>query len=354
VDGGAQWAQFTANLPNVAVRDAVIHPREHDLILATHGRGIYIVDDITPLRKLTPETLGSDVAFLETRPWEMPLFALDFGSIFNGDADFVGTVPEEAAYITYYLKKRHLIGDLKLEVYDSQGRLLTTLPGGKRRGINRVPWPMRLPPAPMPPAAQSALWALWGPRVPAGTYTVKMIKGKETYSSTVTLVPDARLPYSAEERKSQYEATMKLYDMMGRMTHVVEAITDARDQVRAQAEKLPAGDRLRRQLETLAAALEEQRVALVSSRRTEGISGEEKLREELANLFGAVNLHEGRPTESQMNRMAVLGKQLEAAQARFQSTVTGDVAKANAQLEKRKLEAIKPLTEEEWKKRRSS
>ena len=67
----------------------------------------------------------------------LPLVS-EFG--FNGDAEFVGPSPRDGAVITYYLKKRHMIGDLKLEVYDAQGALLTTIPGGKRRGINRVEW----------------------------------------------------------------------------------------------------------------------------------------------------------------------------------------------------------------------
>ena len=68
VDGGARWARFSGRLPKVAVRDIAIHPREADLILATRGRGVYIVDDITPLRKLTREALEADVTMLPSRP----------------------------------------------------------------------------------------------------------------------------------------------------------------------------------------------------------------------------------------------------------------------------------------------
>ena len=78
VDGGQQWGQFTGNLPNVAVRDLAIHPRDHDLIIATHGRGIYIVDDITPLRTLTRELAEKDVAFLGSRPTPMYIPAVEF------------------------------------------------------------------------------------------------------------------------------------------------------------------------------------------------------------------------------------------------------------------------------------
>jgi photosystem II stability/assembly factor-like uncharacterized protein len=350
VDGGRQWGQFKAGLPEaVSVRDVVIHPREHDLIIGTHGRGIYIVDDITPLRKLTQQTLDADVAFLESRPWVMPIVASEFG--FGSDDEFTGQVPQEAAYITYYLKKRHIIGDLKLEIYDPGGRLVNTIPGGKRRGINRVPWPMRLPPPRFPPATQLALLAYSGPRVPAGTYTVKMVKGQDAYTSEVTLVHDPRSRYGAEDRAAQHEMVMKLYAMLERLTMVVESITDARDQAAARSAQLPPGDALRRRLAAFEKAMEGQRRALVSTKEGEVVSGEDKLREELGMLYGAVNLYEGRPTASQITRMGVLGRELEDAYAKFRSAVAEDVPRLNAHLKSRKLDPLTPLTEETWKAR---
>jgi photosystem II stability/assembly factor-like uncharacterized protein len=349
-DGGKQWGQFTAGMPAaVPVRDIAIHPREHDLILGTHGRGIYIVDDITPLRKLTRETLETEVAFLESRPWTMPIFAFEFS--FNGDGEFEGQVPPEAAFVTYHLKKRHIVGDLKLEIYDKDGKLVSTLPGGKRRGINRVAWPMRLPPPRFPPATQPVFFAAFGPRVPAGTYTVKMIKGKESYSSQVVLEHDPRSQHSAEDRAAQREMALKLYAMLERMTMVVESITDARDQARERAAKLPAGDRLRKRLETLEKAMEDQRRALVSVKEGEVVSGEDKLREELGTLYGAVNLYEGRPTESQLTRMEVLGKDLEAAYAKFQAAFGKELSSLNSGLAGKKLDPLVLLTEEAWKER---
>src|SRR5438067_192768 len=68
LDGGASWAQFKENLPPVPVDDIAIHRREGDVVLATHGRGIYIIDDLAPLRALTPEVLNKDVAMLPSRP----------------------------------------------------------------------------------------------------------------------------------------------------------------------------------------------------------------------------------------------------------------------------------------------
>jgi photosystem II stability/assembly factor-like uncharacterized protein len=349
-DGGKQWGQFTGNLPNAAVRDLAIHPRDHDLLVATHGRGIYIVDDITPLRKLTSEVVQRDVAFLESRPSPMVIPASEFS--FGDDSQFEAQNPPEAAIITYYLKKRHLIGDLKLEVYDAGGKLLSTVPGGKRRGINRVAWAMRAP-APKVPAAAGPIpnyFSFVGPRVAEGTYTVKMIKGKDTYTSSVTLVPDPQSKATAEDRALQRETLARLYAQLERLTFVVDSIVDARDQARARAEKLPKGDALRKRLEALAAEMEKERAALVATKESEGISGEEKLREELGTLYGNVNGFDGRPTESQINRMGVLGRDLEAAYVKFAAAVDKELSALNAQLRSRKLDALKRLTQEEWQK----
>jgi hypothetical protein len=145
--------------------------------------------------------------------------------------------------------------------------------------------------------------------------------------------------------------SLKLYAMLERMTMVVESITDARDQARAAAAKLPAGDGLRKRLDSLDKAMEDQRRALVSVKEGEVVSGEDKLREELGTLYGAVNLYEGRPTESQATRMETLGKDLEAAYTKFQATANKDLTALNAGLKGKQLEALVPLTEESWKAR---
>jgi hypothetical protein len=88
IDGGAHWAQFKGSLPNVAVRDIAIQPRESDLILATHGRGIYILDDLTAIRALTPEILAKDLVMLPSRPSELTLPAGEQRA--DGDSEFTG------------------------------------------------------------------------------------------------------------------------------------------------------------------------------------------------------------------------------------------------------------------------
>jgi photosystem II stability/assembly factor-like uncharacterized protein len=351
LDGGRSFSQFTAGLPNVAVRDLVIHPRDHDLVVATHGRGIYIVDDITPLRRLTPQALEADVAFLESRPSAMIQPAFEFG--FGGDDDYLGRSPTESAIITYYLKKRHMFGDLRLEVYDAQGQLVSTLAGGKRRGINRVEWPMRRPAPRTAPGAEivPSIFSFFGPRVAEGTYTVKMVKGPQTYTSEVTLVPDPRSRHTAADREAQRRTAGELYGLVERLAFLVGSVESARDQARARVRELPERDPLRRKLEAFADGMEKQRVALVSTSRGEGISGEEKLREELAMLYGNVNGYEGRPTRSQLDRMAVLAQDLEAAAARFDAAAAKELPALNAGLARVGKPPLAKLTAEEWSRR---
>jgi len=352
VDGGRQWAQFKGgNMPAVAVRDIAIHPRESDLILATHGRGIWIVDDITPLRALTPDVLAMDATFINTRPSVLSIPASEFG--FNGDAEYTGRSANEDAQITYYQKKRHIFGDLKFEIYDAAGNLVSTLAGGKRRGLNRVEWSMRMKAPKVPPAAGLVpnFFALVGPRVLEGTYTVKMIKNKETYTTQLQLVSDPRSKHTKDDRKLQFDTVMRLYDMLGQLTYVADNITEARNQTRERAAKLDANDPARKQLENLTASLEAIRAKLVATREGGGITGEEKIREKMGALYGAVNGYEGKPSQSQIERISALGKELDAVVAAFDALAKKELAAANAALEGKQLAPIVLMTKADWEKK---
>ena len=312
----------------MAVRDIAIHPRDHDVVLATHGRALYVIDDVTPLRTLTPAVMEAEAAFLDARPQWMVNGSQDFG--FNGDGEFVGRSPAESAFITYYLKKRHLLGDLKLEIYDPSGKLLTTINGGKRKGINRVEWSMRSEPPRFAPGSGIIpnLFALLGPRVLEGTYTVKLVKGSDTYTGQLRLVPDPRSKATAEDRRAQRDVVLELFALVERSTALIQGIAAMRDQASERATALPAADPLRKRLEAFAASMEQQRTALVATSRGEGISGDARLREELGTLYGNVNGFDGRPTKSQIDRMGVLAAELDAATAAFDASTAKELAGA--------------------------
>src|SRR6201998_3584397 len=102
-DGGKQWAEYKGgDFPAAAVRDLVIQPRDSDLVIATHGRGIWIVDDISPLRKLTPDVMAQDAVFVMGNPAQQRFNAN--GGWSEGSGMFSGPNPPDAALITYYQK----------------------------------------------------------------------------------------------------------------------------------------------------------------------------------------------------------------------------------------------------------
>ena len=351
LDGGQGWARFAGGLPKVAVHDLVIQPRDDDLVIATHGRGIYILDDLSPLRALSADVLAHEVALLPARAAEMTIPSA--AQEFNGDDEFVGSNSAEAAVVTYWLKKRHIFGDLKLEFYDSQGALVSTVPGSKRAGLNRVAWPMRLPP-PKLPAASALAPAFLGPRVPEGTYTVKLVKGSTTVEGTVTLIADPRTPHSAEQRAVQQRTAMRLYEELSALTYLVDAVVELRDQARERVSRLPARDPLRRALEGFATELDALRATLVSTSEAGWLSGDEQLREKLADLYSAVTGYEGQPTASQLARLEVLTRRLAAAQDRFESLQTREVGKLNCSLAGKKLPPLAPLSQAAWQERQST
>ncbi len=270
---------------------------------------------------------------------------------FDGNADFVGPSLPEAAPIVYYQKKRHIFGDLLIEIYDPQGKLVTTMQGDKRRGLNRVEWPERAKPPKLPPAAGLVenMFALLGPQVQEGTYTVKLIKAKETYTTTINLVPDPRTKSTAADRALQHKTVVQLYDMLGQLTYIVDATVDLRDQARQRASNA-SDSQTKAQVQKFADNLEEFRSSLVAVKEGGMITGEKKLRENLGELYGGVNGFSGRPTESQIERTAVLQKQLDDANAKFQS-LTAQVPPLNAQLQNAKVAPLTVMSQEEWSKK---
>jgi len=347
LDGGAQWSRYKGgNFQAVAVRDLAIHPRDNDLVIATHGRGIWIIDDITPLRALTPATLAQDVVFMRARPTTQKILAQ--GGWVNGDAAYVGDNSSDAAVITYYLKKRHIFGDMKIEVLDTAGRVVGTIPSAKRRGLSRVRWGMRLPPPKVPPAASAAFGAAYGPRVLPGAYMVKMTKDNQVYTMPLQLVPDPRETHTMADRKAQLALATRLVAMLGDMSFAVERINGVRSALADRASKLPPGDPLAQRLRDASSAADVMRKKIVATKEGGMITGEERLRENLTDLYGAVVFYDGRPSQMQIDRTSAIGRELGDVVAAFDSWSAKDLAALNSELGAKKLQPIVLITRQEW------
>src|SRR6266481_4808430 len=346
-DGGKRWAQYKGHeFPNVAVRDIVVHTRESDLVLATHGRGIWIIDDITPLRKLTPEVMAQEATFLQAKPAQQRL--VSNGGWVEGSAAFTGPNPPDAALITYYQKKRHIFGKMKLEIFDSQGKLVDTLPPNSRRGISRVEWPMRLKAPRVPPAATLAFEAAQGPRVLPGTYTVKMTRGKETYATELVVELDPRAKFTLEERKQEFDAAMRVYNLLGDMSFQVDRINGVHDALLGGAAKLKGDAVLSKRLQDLAEKVEAMRKKIVATKEGGAVTGEERIREKTTELYGAILNYEGRPADYQVARIDSLKKELEDVAGEFDSLVAKELTSVNKMLLQKKLEPIQVIGRKAW------
>jgi photosystem II stability/assembly factor-like uncharacterized protein len=349
IDGGVRWAQYTGSaFPNVAVRDIVVHPRTSDLVLATHGRGIWIIDDISPWRSLTPDLMTKEAAFLPNPPVVQYISA--GGGWADGDNAFHGPGRPENAGIAYYQRSRHIFGDLKIEIFDDQDKLVDTVVSTKHRGVNRATWPMRLKPPKVPPAAIAMFQAAQGPRVLPGAYTVKMTKGDQVYTTKINIVMDPRAAYSLADRKEQLALTLKLGSLLNHMSWAVDAIVNVRDTALADAAKVDPKSKIHDDLASLAESSDTIRRKIVATKEGGAITGEERLREYVGDLYGDVSNFEGRPTDEQLARAEVLARQLNDVVTEFNQLATTRLPQINTGLKGRKLVPIEVVNEQEWQK----
>jgi photosystem II stability/assembly factor-like uncharacterized protein len=344
VDDGKSWAEFKGgNFPSVAVRDLQVQARESDLVLATHGRGIWIIDDITPLRALSDETLAKPAAFLQARQVQQRMPAQ--GGWVEGDQAFVGDNVQGGAVITYYQRARHLIGPLKLEVFDPAGKLVDTVPASKRRGINRVAWAMTVKPPKVPRAAQVAFNASQGPRVLPGSYKVRLTDGANVVESPLKIAIDRRAPYKEADRKQQFAAVMRAHALFGEMTELTSKLDAARAAALERGRGLADQDSLKGRLFSLAQKLEDVKKKIVATKEGGAITGEERIREHLDLLYGALMSWEGKPAKYQTDRIDALKHELADVEKEYAAVVQKDLPGIDQELKKHKLEPI-PTTAE--------
>jgi photosystem II stability/assembly factor-like uncharacterized protein len=316
IDAGNRWAEFKArDFPSVAVRDMDFQTRDHDLVLGTHGRGIWIIDDLTPLRALNSDVLGKEFALLPARPVQQRIGGV--GGWSPGDAIFVGENPQGGAIITYFQKTRHLFGKMKIEVLDAAGSVIDTVPAGKRAGINRVSWAGRVKPPTVPKAAQAAFAGSQGARVLPGTYTVRITKAGQSYEQKIDIGLDRRADYSLADRKAQFDAAMRVHALFGEMSKVTSAIERMAMLGQFAPKMFAAGAPELKQIETLISDAQTIRKEIVATKEGGAITGEERLREHTDQLYSAILGYDGRPGKYQLDRIDVLSAELAAVQAKF-------------------------------------
>ncbi|HVI05053.1 MAG TPA: sialidase [Sphingomicrobium sp.] len=340
LNGGQSWAQFRpSNLPDgISVRDIAIQEREDDILLATHGRGIWVIDDVSPLRALSASTLASTVALLPSRPIQQRIEGN--GGWSEGDSTYAGDNPADGAVITYYQRTRHVIGRMKLEILDASGKVVDEIPASKRRGLNRITWSMRTKPPLVPPAASLAGSSTTGQRFMPGTYTVRLTKAGQVVTEPLVISLDRRATFTIADRQAQFDASEQAKGLFARMTKVVGEIND----IRAAAGTVAANSSVSADLKAAVAQLSDKadtiRKEIVATKEGGAITGEERLREHADAIYGAINSVEDRPTAYQMARLAALDRELKEVEAKWAALQANDLMSLNAKLRAAKLEPL--------------
>jgi len=343
-DKGKNWIRLKT-LPKVAVRDIFIHPREHDLVMATHGLGFQIIDDITPLRKISDEILNSDVAILPSRDAVMrtPSRVQEY----EGDEDFYGENPPGGAFVNYYLKRRHIFGDFKLSVYDKDGKIIQELPASKSKGINRAGWSMRYkPPKGASAPGLSGAMIASGPIVAPGEYTVKLKKKDKIYTGKIKLIPDPIAGHSEKDREIRRKAVMGLYQMQEDLGFIADSVYDLVKQAKDKKEKTNRNS-VKKKLNEFIEKFDNFHKNIVQRK---GLMTGGKLREKVMGLYSSIISYGGKPTESQLFNKNILKDKIEEVREIYDSLIEKDLEKMNNYLKSKKLKQLKLMTREEYEK----
>ena len=260
-DHGANWVAFKNNFPTVPVDDIELQARENDLVLATHGRSIWIFDDLTPLEKMDATVAASDLTFFPPRTTTVWHVVMRRWSA--GQKTFTAKNPPAGAVINYYLKaalppfetktettkqtdaeKKETAAaekaketsqtpearkeekpaekkeaKVKITVTDKDGKVIRELEGPGAAGVNRTNWDLRYDsPAEPTPEQLEAMAAGYdfgprGPFVEPGEYSIQIKAGDKEATQKVTVEEDPRLQLSVEDRAARLAAIEQLYVM---------------------------------------------------------------------------------------------------------------------------------------------
>jgi photosystem II stability/assembly factor-like uncharacterized protein len=201
LDAGKSWEKFRSNFPTVRTDDILVHPRDGDLIVATHGRGIWIADDITPLQQLTPAIRMQSAYLFDIRPAVAYRHDVEADRCRPtlpclGQSVFAGENAPHGTAINYYLNSA-VPGGVTVSISDITGRMLCTSSGPAAAGINRIQWTLSAPMV----ASQAGGRASVAPEtscnrngdfatVAPGAYTVKLSAGGKEISKIVQVLED--------------------------------------------------------------------------------------------------------------------------------------------------------------------
>ena len=315
-DGGNNWTACGDEFPTVAVRDIQIHPRDNDLLVGTHGRGLWVLDDISPLQKITPEILGSAGFIFDIRPGV--LYAAKSTSMYSGPHPFAGPNPPAGACITYYLKEAPKADErISLVVFDKEGNRVSIVQATRNEGLNRVYWNLRLQEPDREPVQQPRgrfRGSSGGPYCLPGEYTVILQLKDQKFETSLTVRADPRHSFTLEERRRNQKFVREISELTQRGSRLIsemEALDARLDDLKKRLSAAGITDRaLQEKLRTVLQDVEE--ISGAYSYSVEGRTGYRRpvqvalrggtLPEQLSRLRGSVIRYQGAPTQTEIDQ----------------------------------------------------
>jgi hypothetical protein len=340
------------NLPTVPVDDILVHPRDNDLILGTHGRSIWILDDLTPLQELDAQVLAADVHVFPMRPATQWRPWANTGS--TGHKAFFGVNPPAGLVITYYLKEKPAGSDqAKITITDEAGKTVRELTGPASAGLNRATWDTRaespIPPDPSGqrgPGGGGGFFGMMqgGPRVDPGEFTVKVKVGEKEATRVAIVQEDPRVTLSAADRRARRDALNELMPKLGPAVQAQRTITALRSSLVSEMDawKRPGAPKVPENVTAAADALLKKIDELYpnfgtppSEQRGLGDAGPPlvdrpaPVQQRMLQLYGQLANYSAAPTPIQLEQARTLASKSDHLVAAVKALVDTDLAALN-------------------------
>jgi photosystem II stability/assembly factor-like uncharacterized protein len=316
IDNGENWFRMkNNNIPwYTLVRDIKIHPVTNDLIIGTHGRGIFIFDDITGMRNLSREVVEKDVVFFAPPPLVLTMGKLGSNGFPPSGGWTAPNAPEIPAF-QYYLKEKLSSAAAKIEIYDKSGKLVQSVNGTTRKGINKLYWNQRIkPPKTAAGGTKRDVGAFIAPQVLPGDYTLKLIIGKNEYVQPLKVVHRDVDGFTSADRELQFKTAMELFTMHEDLAKIAGEISDRQKELKSLGTKIKNA-KLIKQIDAYHTSLETLRATLLPTKQTSMFADESRLREDITEVYSAVCFTEQAPGNLQLERVKFLRSEVNKAAA---------------------------------------
>jgi hypothetical protein len=357
LDGGKSWFALKNKLPTAAVRDIAIHPRANDLIIGTHGQGVWILDDITPLQEMTEDLLKSDKHMFSIRP-ETQFYHRNSRESF-GKPEFRGKNPFYGVSITAYFKEKPEAKP-KILIKDKDGEKVFEMSLQKKEGLQRKTWNMRsifknkdgveIKPG-------TAGFAGYLNAMP-GDYTAELFVSGQTLSKKITVHADPRVDIDEKAWITQREHFVEALILSKKMALTVTAAKNIRrqlDKARAQFEENESKpDGIKDSLQNFEEKFKDFEDEVVPkgiglrSTREESLRGGSVARR-VSALVSNLGGFPFPPTSTDLLQLKELERVMEDYVDRANALIEKDIPELNKILEAHNLKPIKPPKKVELK-----